>query len=159
MVPDDLIIRVSRTFKETRSEFGDTLGQHIIDCLEMGKMAGEAVNQEKFRRVFVITHLEAEKLNKEDREELPRWEEAKKALMEIWDSPVGAEEIWGNVICVTDEMWKSHNARSKKERYLTDLAKLWQRTVINIKIPEELINKSQILLKQSLTLVGAETVG
>lgn len=159
LVPDDLLIRVSRTFKDNRAEFGDTLGQHIIDCLETAKLAGEAADQDRLRRIFTVNHLEAEKLNKADSEELPKWEQAKKALMEIWDSPVGAEEVWGNIVCLTDELWKSHNKASKRERYLKDVAKLWVRTVENIKIPAEVIRVSQAILRRSLELTGAGAEG
>jgi len=157
LVPDDLLIRVSRTFKDNRAEFGDTLGQHIIDCLETGKLAGEAVDQDRLRRIFTVNHLEPEKLNKTDSEELPKWEQAKKALMEIWDSPVGAEEVWGNIICLTDELWKSHNITSKRERYLNDVAKLWVRSVANIKISPVVILASQDILRRSLELTGSGT--
>ncbi len=159
LVPDDLLIRVSRAFKDQRPEFGDTVGQHITDCLEAMELPGGQIDIVKARRILVIAHLAPELLAELDKIASGGWNKAEKALMGVWQGRVESEAVWGKVVCLADDLWKSHRVGSKKEKYLADMARLYGGCLENLEISDEVRARGEEVLKKCLVMVGADPEG
>lgn len=153
------MIRVSRTFKEQREEFGDTLGQHITDCLEAMELANSRIDIAKARRILVAAHLSPKLLNERDRIIVEVWSRAEKALMGVWQGRVESEAVWGKVVCLADELWKSGRLHSRREKYLADLALLYKGCLANLEVLDQVREQGEKILEKCLEMAGVDPEG